>query len=932
MFGSVRIFTFLFLSLALPAAMSLAGSGPGNPSGDESRPGAEPGSYADSLSIRLDFAPGESHGLMVCPHRDVQRPKIALVLSGGGARGAAQIGVLKVLERYHIPVDFIAATSMGAIVGGLYAAGYSASEIEKIALTTNWDEVLSLSDETKRTDLFMEQKLARDRTLIAIRFQGLEPVIPIAVSSGQRLTDWLNREILQAPYHAYPDFDALKIPFRAIATDLVSGKRVVMSDGPLPEAIRASATTPLLYNPIERDGMRLIDGGLLANVPVDVARRQGMDIVLAVNTTSGLRTADEMRAPWQAVDQMMGISMAVLNAQQLKDADLVITPDLGQRLTYDLRGLDTVIAQGERSAEEKIPEILRLIEQRKRWRELSANQMRDFERPTVEITGGVIPDLLAADIKGDASRTVLSEGEIRSHLRAIYAVGDFRDVRADIMRDSAGTKIRYVLTPNPRLMSVSLRGCELISPDSLKAVFGPMIGKVINYQVGVHALEEVLRLYRKHGYSLARIDSTQFIDSTGALRLALDEGIISTINVEGGIRTQDEFVLKEFTLKPGEIFNIDKADRGVANISSTTLFEYVYLEVSYAGGKPDLTIRLKERPSQLVRLGFRADNERHLQGLVDIRDENFQGSGMELGGTASGGDRNSNFTLDYKAPRLFGTYLSLSANTFYRTYNTYVYADEPMTEPNHWNRVQVGEYEDIRYGASVGLSSQLERLGNATAELILQNVRLKNIENAADLEEQYRLVTIRAGTIVDSKDNYPFANSGVGLSMFYEFASQGLGSEVGYNALSVMWENYSTWGTRHTFHPKVTMCFADRTMPLSQQFRLGGRDSFFGLREDDQRGRELLLLNLEYRFLFPFKLLFDTYLRVRYDLGSISSVPEQIKFSTLSHGLGVELALRTPIGPASIGVGRSFKLSKDLPENPVQWGPFLFYFALGYDF
>ncbi len=915
-----QAFTISLANARIEAEGSLAGSLP------------LAGTGGDTLSIRLEYDSDYSHRLTIIPHRQVRRPKVALVLSGGGARGAAQIGVLKALERHHIPIDFIAATSMGAIVGGLYASGYPVGEIERIALTTNWDEVLSLGEETKRTDLFMDQKLARDRTLLAIRFQGLDPVIPIAVSSGQRLTDFLSREMLQAPYHPYPDFDALKVPFRAIATDLVSGKRVVMSDGPLAEAIRASATTPLLYNPIERDTMRLIDGGLLANVPVDVARENGMDVVLAVNTTSGLRTVDEMRAPWQAVDQMMGISMAVLNAQQLKDADIVITPDIGKRLTYDLRGLDTVIMQGERSAEAKIPEILRILEQRERWQELSADQMQQFPRPAVEFIGGIVPDSLREMIRHDASFGRLSEGQIRSHLRAIYALGNFRDVRADIVRDSLGSRIRYVLTPNPRLISVTVQGCVQIPAESLKTLFDPMIGQPVNYQAGGRALEQILQRYRDLGYSLARIDSLQFNELTGRLRLVLDEGIITAINVEGGVRTQDAFVRKEFPLKEGEIFRIDKADRGVAAISSTTLFEFVYLEISYPRGKPAVTIRLKERPSQLVRLGFRADNERHLQGLLDIRDENFQGSAMELGATAAGGDRNSDFMLEYKAHRLFGTYLSLSANTFYRTYNSYVYENEPVTEENHWKRIQVGEYEDIRYGASLAFGSLLERLGNATAEFTVQNVRLKNIENAAELEERYRLVTLRAGTVVDSKDNYPFATSGVGLSMYYEFASEGLGSEVGYNALSVMWESYATWGTRHTFHPKVTMGFADRTMPLSQQFRLGGRETFFGLREDDSRGRELLLLNLEYRLLLPFRLLFDTYLRVRYDLGSISAVPEEIKFSTLRHGVGTELVLRTPVGPASIGIGKSFYLSKNLPENPIQQGPFLFYFALGYDF
>src|SRR5436309_1803176 len=122
------------------------------------------------------------------PFKFQKRPRIALVLSGGGARGATQIGVLKAFERHNIPIDFIAATSMGAIVGGLYASGYSPAEIESLALNTNWDEVLSLTEETKRTELFVDQKLQEDRSFLVVRFEGLEPVIPSAVSRGQRLT------------------------------------------------------------------------------------------------------------------------------------------------------------------------------------------------------------------------------------------------------------------------------------------------------------------------------------------------------------------------------------------------------------------------------------------------------------------------------------------------------------------------------------------------------------------------------------------------------------------------------------------------------------------------------------------------------------------------------------------------------------------------
>jgi NTE family protein len=856
-----------------------------------------------------------------------RRPTIALVLSGGGARGAAQIGVLRAFERHHIPIDFISATSMGAIIGGLYASGYSVAEIESIAIHTNWNEVLSLTDETSRRDLFMEQKLARDRTFIAIRFQGLTPVIPSAVSSGQSLTDWLSNETLQALYHPDPDFDHLKIPFRAIATDLISGKRVVIGDGSLAEAIRASATTPLLFDPIERDSMELIDGGILANVPVDVAREKGYDAVIAVNTTSGLRKADEMKAPWETVDQIMSISMQVLNTQQLRDADIVITPDIGRHLTFDLHGLDSLIIRGDEAAEEKIPAIKALLARKEVA--LDRDTAR-FQPPfRVSVSGGDLPDsvLRAVDFRDSA---VVTGTDIREALRRIDGLGRYDSVAATVTPESTLTMIRYTVVTCPVLRSVELIGCHQIPQDSLLPVVRPFLGKVLQRGEGRTLFENLLRKYRREGYSLARIDTMTFDRWTGDLTVMINEGAIDNIDVQGGVRTEDSFILKEFQMSPGEVFRINEANRGVSNILSTTLFEYVYLEASTAGRRTTLTIRLKERPSQLVRLGVRADNERHLQGLLDIRDENFHGSGVELGLTLSGGDRNTDATAEYRMPRLFGEYFSLNANAFYRTYDTYLFADGVDNRPNWWSRVQVGEYRDIRYGVSAGFSGQFERLGNVSVDLILQNIRLKNLENAANIEERYRLVMIRAGTVVDSKDAYPFATKGVGLDLSYEFAIQGLGSEIGYNAMQLMYEWYSSWGGRHTIHPRFTMDFADKTMPLSQQFRLGGLDNFFGVREDDRRGRQLILFNLEYRYFLPIRLLFDTYFSVRYDLGQISTLPEEIKFSALRHGIGAELAWRTPVGPAIIGAGKSFYLGKDLPQNPIQQGPLIWYFLIGY--
>jgi NTE family protein len=865
----------------------------------------------------------------ILPYKREARPRIGLVLSGGGARGLSQIGILKVFERHNIPIDFISATSLGATVGGLYAAGYSPGELDSIAVHTNWDEILSLTEDTKRTELFVDQKLAQDRSFLVIRFDGFQPVLPSAVSSGQRLTNYINMLVLQALYHPNPGFDGLRIPFRAVSTDLISGKRAVLGEGSLAEALRASATVPLVFNPVETGGMQLIDGGLLSNIPVDVARDAGCDMVIAVNSTSGLRTEEEMKAPWQTADQIMGIMMQLPNELQLEQADVVITPQIGRHPASDFKGVDSLIRAGEDAAEALVPEILR------RYRQIQHANPEDTlaggeARVIVEHTGGAVPDSLWAALAGvPAGRAVTVQG-IRRALNGFYEDGDYQDVYADASTDSNEVRVLYTLVENPVLDSVEVSGCRVVDAREILAQFEPLVGKPINHRESQRALENVVRQYRTQGYSLARIDSVMFDADAGILHLVLNEGIIGAISVVGSERTEDVFVLREFPLEPGDVFEVDKAKLGITNINSTKLFEFVYLEVSYLNRRPILKIRLKERPTQLMRFGLRADNERNLQASIDIRDENFRGSGLELGLTLAGGGRNKSAILEYKANRLFNTLLTFNVSGLFSIFDTYQYADKPQTNPLEFQRIRVGEYRERRYGGRLIFGAQLERFGNATVELSLQNVQIINLENLESLEQRYRLSKIRIGTIVDSKDRDPFPTTGIGVKISYEFAFKGLGSEVGYNAFRFQYESYSTFGGHHTIHPRLTFGFADRTMPLSEQFRLGGRESFYGTNEDDRRGRQLFVVNMEYIYRLPFRIIFDTYFSARYDLGSISTIPEEIKFSTFRHGIGIQLGFDTPVGLAAFAVGKSFYFVRDLPENPIQEGPFHFYFVVGY--
>lgn len=180
------------------------------------------------------------------------KPKIALALSGGGARGLSQIGVLKALDEAGIKADVIVGTSMGSIVGGLYAAGYSPEQLDSIAVETDWNDLLTLSNQSNRRDLFVDQKVTEDRAIFSLRLSGFAPILPTSFNDGQKLSNHLNVLALNAPLHSDESFDLLAIKFRAVCTDLITGNPVVLSKGSISGALRASSSVVFFLAPGDR--------------------------------------------------------------------------------------------------------------------------------------------------------------------------------------------------------------------------------------------------------------------------------------------------------------------------------------------------------------------------------------------------------------------------------------------------------------------------------------------------------------------------------------------------------------------------------------------------------------------------------------------------------------------------------------------------------
>ncbi|WP_312272090.1 patatin-like phospholipase family protein [Pseudomonas sp.] len=284
---------------------------------------------------------------------DQVHPKIGLVLSGGAARGLAHIGVLKALEEQGIHVDAIAGTSMGAVIGGLYAAGYKVDEIERIAKEMDWQQVLS--DQPPRKDVpFRRKQDDRDfliKQQLSFRDDGTLG-LPIGVIQGQNLSMLL--ESLLVHTSETRNFDKLAIPFRAVATDIVTGEKVVFSKGHLPRAIRASMSIPAVFAPVDVDGRLLVDGGMVDNIPIDVARSMGVDRVIAVDIGTPLLKRKELTTVVDVLNQsttLMTRNNSEAQLATLTSKDILVEPPLAAYTSADFGSVNELIDAGYRATQ-----------------------------------------------------------------------------------------------------------------------------------------------------------------------------------------------------------------------------------------------------------------------------------------------------------------------------------------------------------------------------------------------------------------------------------------------------------------------------------------------------------------------------------------------------------------------------------------------------
>ena len=382
-----------------------------------------------------------------------ERRKVGLVLGGGGALGMSHIGVLKVLEEERVPIDYICGTSMGAIIGGLYASGMSPDEIQAFLQGLDWDNVMS--DETPRRELYFRRKLENQRYLFKMGL-GKEGIkLGTGLAAGQKFNNLLQYEVQRSA--SITNYNELPIPYRAVATDLLAGKPYVMDGGNLARSMRASMAVPGAFSAVEIDGRVLVDGGIVDNLPVDVAKEMGADIVIAVDVGAKNDKVDP-----EELEQMTGILSRTYTIMrrppqlvQFRQADIGIQPQLDDMMASEFARVAEFVPRGVAAAQEHIEAIRGLAVDEETYAAYLAHQrVAAPSNITINAVGITGEDRVAEKaIRGrihSKPGNDFDKDKLALDLMRVFGIGEFEQVLYRLEQDGEGSGgLTYEVTEDP---------------------------------------------------------------------------------------------------------------------------------------------------------------------------------------------------------------------------------------------------------------------------------------------------------------------------------------------------------------------------------------------------------------------------------------------------------------------------------------------------
>lgn len=372
------------------------------------------------------------------------RPRVGVVLSGGGAKGFAHLGALKVIEESGLPIDYIAGTSMGSIVGGLYAIGYDLDTLVSLVKQQDWDAVMS--DRIPRKFIPIDDKIMDRHYLATFPFRNKKLQMQSALYDGELINLLLAR--LTSPAYMIHDYEDLDIPFICVATDMETAEAYEMDKGILQRSIRASMSIPFYFAPVEVDGRLLVDGGLRNNFPVHNLKERDIDILIGIDVQRDFYEKEEMTSMTVLLDQLIAMTDIDANRIARQEVDIHIRPQMAEYGMMDFNSFDSIIYAGEKAAREYLPQLQRLADSIKSIQHYETRQSNVVPLDSVYVVDVVIEGVSEHNvnfIKKSFPKTIpeyMTLSEIETSIMRVYATGYFNDIWYDMQKRPVGVALK----------------------------------------------------------------------------------------------------------------------------------------------------------------------------------------------------------------------------------------------------------------------------------------------------------------------------------------------------------------------------------------------------------------------------------------------------------------------------------------------------------
>ena len=807
---------------------------------------------------------------------------VALAISGGGARGLSTIGILKAFEEQNIKIMAIAGTSMGAIIGGLYACGYSPDELSNIIGDIDFDEFFS--NAPKRQTMFLTRRQENEKHLFSMRFDNFRPVIPRALTGGQTITTVLTKLTTKANYQSGGDFLKLPIPFRTVATDIITGREIVLERGSLADAMRASMAFPLALTAVERNGQLLMDGGMVTPIPVNLVKKMcdKDNYVVAINTTSALQAKDKLRTPVDIANQVTTIMTADKLSSQLKQADLVLEPELSDFDAGDFEFMDSLINIGYRAGLKAADSIIAVLSEKQ-------DSTKFFVYSCQAADGDAE---FSSSLKKQFNNQKFTRLQLENRLKQFVRDNSLFRLEAELVpknnfEDTVALLVsrqEYLIT---KQYSIVIKGGSIFDPAILIALF--VDGRTeLNPANIKNGLKQIVDFYINNGYDAAYVSDLTIDEPRKVITIEIDEAVIHSIDIEDNRRSKDWLVRSYFPLIAGQPYSTKLAADGINNIYGTNLYEQVTVDlVPYRSGAR-VKIRVKERHYTQLRLGWHWHDEFQSEEFVEVLDDNIRGMGLEYLLHAQYADERQNYYARLKIDRIWFSYMTASITAYHNRLARKLFDDDGNV---------AGSRREKRTGFELSLGQQLARLGTVRGAFVFEEVR--NEYNNSLLNENFGQRIIHLESQIETFDRVPFPNNGKLNLIQVRLAGKFLGGEVEYTRFFSSLESYIPLGKYLNFHPKVSIGISRSGLPGSELFYLGGAHSFIGFRTNQLSGDKMILFNNELRLKLPL----GFYAIGRYDFGEVYDYTSQVKLRNLRHGVGAFVAINSPIGPFEFGYG-----------------------------